>query len=137
MHKDTMPERILQFSRSDNAAGAKYLQSIGAKNVALYDGHLCGWGCSKASLQNATSDELKPKMEYLTIRQFLQRWGAIATICTAVLLSACSPRIYRVTFTDGSYDYYELRYKPQPGATSIEVDGETILGVQKIEKLNY
>lgn len=73
----------------------------------------------------------------LIIRHLILPTSAIATLCTAVLLSACSPRIYRVTFTDGTYDYYELRYKPQPGANSIEVDGETILGVQKIEKLNY
>lgn len=77
------------------------------------------------------------KKHPLIIRHLITPTSAIATLCTAVLLSACSPRIYRVTFTDGSYDYYELRYKPQPGANSIEVDGETILGVQKIEKLNY
>lgn len=77
------------------------------------------------------------KKHPLIIRHLILPTAAITTLCTAVLLSACSPRIYRVTFTDGSYDYYELRYKPQPGANSIEVDGETILGVQKIEKLNY
>ena len=44
-------------------------------------------------------------------------------------------RVYRVTFTDGTYDYYELNYRPANGATSIEYQGETILGVEKIEPL--
>ena len=53
-----------------------------------------------------------------------------------LLVSAChASRIYRVTFTDGSYDYYELNYRPATDATSIDYNGETILGVQKIERL--
>ena len=50
--------------------------------------------------------------------------------------TACRPmRVYRVTFSDGTYDYYELNYRPANGATSIEYQGETIFGVEKIEPL--
>lgn len=55
----------------------------------------------------------------------------------AIIATACRPmRVYRVTFSDGTYDYYELNYRPANGATSIEYQGETILGVEKIEKLD-
>lgn len=43
-------------------------------------------------------------------------------------------RRYKVTFADGTTDYYELTYKPKQGATAIEYDGETILGVKQIER---
>ena len=57
----------------------------------------------------------------------------LIALCVA---TACRPmRVYRVTFTDGTYDYYELNYRPDNGATSIEYQGETILGVEKIEPL--
>ena len=57
----------------------------------------------------------------------------LIALCVA---TACRPmRVYRVTFTDGTYDYYELNYRPANGATSIEYQGETILGVEKIEQL--
>lgn len=52
-----------------------------------------------------------------------------------LLLSGCSPKIYKVTFVDGTYEYFELK-KPQKNAKSIEYNGETILGVEKIEKLD-
>lgn len=59
-------------------------------------------------------------------------------ILGAALLSSCAPqkRIYKVTFGDGTYDYFELHYKPAPDAKAIEYDGETILGVEKIEKID-
>lgn len=59
----------------------------------------------------------------------------IVVLC--VVLTGCAPRkyIYRVTFTDGNYDYYELNYKPKADSKAIEYDGETILGVQKIERV--
>ena len=55
----------------------------------------------------------------------------------AVSLSGCAMKkhIYKVTFGDGTYDYYELRYKPKPNAKSIEYEGETILGIVKLEEL--
>ena len=57
----------------------------------------------------------------------------LIALCVA---TACRPmRVYRVTFSDGTYDYYELNYRPANGATSIEYQGETILGVEKIEPL--
>ena len=57
----------------------------------------------------------------------------LIALCVA---TACRPmRVYRVTFSDGTYDYYELDYRPANGATSIEYQGETILGVEKIEQL--
>ena len=58
----------------------------------------------------------------------------LIALCVA---TACRPmRVYRVTFTDGTYDYYELNYRPANGATSIEYQRETILGVEKIERIN-
>ena len=57
----------------------------------------------------------------------------LIALCVA---TACRPmRVYRVTFSDGTYDYYELNYRPANGATSIEYQGETIFGVEKIEQL--
>jgi hypothetical protein len=50
------------------------------------------------------------------------------------LASCASVRTYRVTFSNGSVEYYNLDYKPKKGATSIECEGETVLGVVKIEK---
>jgi major membrane immunogen (membrane-anchored lipoprotein) len=56
--------------------------------------------------------------------------------CALCVATACRPmRVYRVTFSDGTYDYYELDYRPANGATSIEYQGETIIGVEKIEPL--
>lgn len=56
----------------------------------------------------------------------------------AVFLASCAPqkRVYRVTFGDGTYDYFELNYKPAPDSKAIEYDGQTILGVEKIEKVD-
>lgn len=53
-------------------------------------------------------------------------------------LSGCAPRkyFYKVTFNDGSVEYYELNYKVKPDAKAIEYDDETILGIDKIEKVD-
>ncbi len=61
-----------------------------------------------------------------------------AILLAAVLaLTACAPQkhAYKVTFTNGDYEIYELNYKPKAGAKTVEVDGETILGVENIEKI--
>ena len=52
-------------------------------------------------------------------------------------LSGCAPRkyAYKVVFRDGSVEYYELDYKAKAGATAIEYEGHTIIGVEQIEKL--
>ena len=44
-------------------------------------------------------------------------------------------RAYKVTFENGDTDYYELNYKPKPGAKTINVEGEEIFGVKSIERL--
>ena len=65
----------------------------------------------------------------------------VAVLCALFLLcsvlAGCAPRkyIYRVTFSDGNYDYYDLNYKPKADSKAIEYDGETILGVQKLERV--
>lgn len=41
--------------------------------------------------------------------------------------------IYKVTFENGKYDYYELTYKVKKGSKAIEYDGETIMGVKEFE----
>ena len=51
---------------------------------------------------------------------------AICSGCTAI-------RPYKITFTNGNVEFYELDYKPKKGAKSIEFQGETILGVESIE----
>lgn len=51
------------------------------------------------------------------------------------MLAACTPtkRAYKVTFKNGAVEYYELDYKLKQGATSIEYNGETIIGVADFE----
>jgi uncharacterized protein YceK len=51
---------------------------------------------------------------------------AICSGCTAI-------RPYKITFTNGYVEFYELDYKPKKGAKSIEYRGETIFGVESIE----
>ena len=51
---------------------------------------------------------------------------AIATGCAAT-------RPYKVTFTNGDVEFYELNYKPKKGAKTIEFEGQTIMGVESIE----
>jgi hypothetical protein len=62
----------------------------------------------------------------------------IIIIGAALICIACgcaSTRAYKVTFGDGSVEYYELNYRPKPTDKSIHYDGQDILGVKKIEKL--
>jgi hypothetical protein len=51
------------------------------------------------------------------------------------LLAGCTPKAYavKVTFSNGTSDYYELNYKPKKGAKSIEYEGNTIFGIEKVE----
>ena len=58
-------------------------------------------------------------------------------IVAVLLIGGCVPskRVYRVEFADGSYDYYELNYKPKTTDKSIQYEDETILGVSKIEQI--
>ena len=54
----------------------------------------------------------------------------------AMLLQSCTAtRYYKVTFKNGETEYFTLPYKVKKGAKSIEVDGETILGIEKIEQM--
>lgn len=61
---------------------------------------------------------------------------ALAAITTLGSVVGCAPtlRTYKVTFKDGSVEYYQLNYKPKKSDTSINYEGETIIGVTKIEK---
>ena len=65
--------------------------------------------------------------------------SAVALLAFALLLiiTGCAPRkhVYKVVFENGDYEYYELNYKPRPDSRAIEYDGETIIGVQKIERV--
>lgn len=62
----------------------------------------------------------------------------LIALVTMWLLAGCAPRkyAYKVFFKDGSVEYYELNYKPKPDAKAIEYDDETILGIDKIEKVD-
>ena len=53
------------------------------------------------------------------------------------MLAACTPtkRAYKITFKSGAVEYYELNYKLKQGATSIEYNGETIIGVADFEEI--
>lgn len=58
-------------------------------------------------------------------------------IAAGAAICGCVPqkRIYKVDFADGTYDYFELDYKPKDDATSIVYDGEVILGVERLERV--
>lgn len=51
------------------------------------------------------------------------------------LICSCTvqQRAYKITFQDGSVEYYNLEYKPKKDAKTIEFEGKTIFGVQDIE----
>lgn len=54
----------------------------------------------------------------------------------ALILTGCAAgrkAVYRVTFLNGDSEYYELDYRPKKNATSIEYEGETIIGVTEVE----
>ena len=75
---------------------------------------------------------INPKREWIVL-------VAIALLAFALALSieSCAPRryTYKVVFTNGDYEYYELHYKPKADSKAIEVDGETLLGVESIERV--
>ena len=62
--------------------------------------------------------------------------ATLLIIALFVAAQGCATKryAYKVTFADGTTDYYELNYKPKQGATAIEYDGETILGVKALER---
>lgn len=70
-------------------------------------------------------------------------WILIALLAAAIVficlgLEGCTATkhySYKVTFNDGSVEYYELPYKVKKGSKAIEYDGETILGVKETELL--
>lgn len=70
-----------------------------------------------------------------TIRNCLILIGILCYFCW---LAGCSPSklVYKVTFGNGDVEYYELDYKPKKDAASVEYEGETILGVDKIERID-
>lgn len=59
-------------------------------------------------------------------------------LAVAALVSGCAPKLYpcKVTFDNGDVEYFELKYKPKPNATSIEYEGDTIIGVKSVERLD-
>ena len=67
--------------------------------------------------------------------QFIAAMLLIVGFMVAAL--CCTPKryVYKVTFKNGTYDYFDLNYKPKKGATSIEYNGETIIGVDSLEMI--
>ena len=68
-------------------------------------------------------------------------WVVLTLIAMLIVLMcffdiSCTPKkyIYKIEFSNGDVEYYELNYKPRENSKSIEYNGETILGVSKIEK---
>lgn len=60
----------------------------------------------------------------------------LIAIALISLFAGCgASRAYKVTFADGTTDYYELDYRPKKGAKYIVAGGETIIGVESIEKV--
>ena len=59
-------------------------------------------------------------------------------LLTSALLSGCAPKIYpyKVTFVNGDVEYFELKYKPKPDCTFIEYEGDTIMGVKSVERID-
>lgn len=59
-------------------------------------------------------------------------------IISTMMVIGCTPakHVYKVTFNNGDVEYYELNYKPKKGATAIDYNGETILGVEAIERID-
>ena len=61
----------------------------------------------------------------------------VLTVALALSIAGCAPHryTYKVTFANGDYEYYELNYKPKADSKAIEYDGETLLGVERIERV--
>lgn len=88
-------------------------------------------------LRIQTDVELHPK-----VADVMKKIGAfvevmLIALVTIWVLFGCAPRkyAYKVTFDDGSVEYYELTYKLKKGAKAIDFDDETICGVKEFEKV--
>ena len=57
---------------------------------------------------------------------------------TILALSGCTPKLYpyKVTFVNGDVEYFDLKYKPKPDCTFIEYEGDTIMGVKSVERID-
>lgn len=64
------------------------------------------------------------------------KFMALVLSCLLMAGCQCQKHVYRITFNNGDVEYYELDYKPKPGAKAIDYNNETILGVEKIEKID-
>ena len=62
---------------------------------------------------------------------------ALLAIALLLVIVGCTARkyTYKVIFENGDYEYYELNYKPLPDCKAIEYDGETIMGVERVERV--
>ena len=64
----------------------------------------------------------------------------VLVVCFSIVyvLVGCMPTkyAYKVTFTNGSVEYFELDYKPKQNATSITYENDVIIGVKKIERID-
>ena len=62
---------------------------------------------------------------------------AVLAVALAFSIESCAPRryTYKVLFENGDAEYYELTYKPKKDTKAIEYDGETIIGVESIERV--
>lgn len=76
---------------------------------------------------------IKKENEWLVLLAIL----VIAVILLVMGLEGCTTAscVYKVKFESGDVEYYELNYKPKKNATSIEYNGETILGVKSLERI--
>ena len=61
----------------------------------------------------------------------------VTLLFSLLFLFSCTPtkRAYKVTFKNGTTEYYYLPYKVKEGSKSIEYEGETILGIEEIEEM--
>lgn len=75
---------------------------------------------------------INPKREWIVLVAI-----AILAFALALSIESCAPQhyTYKVVFSNGDYEYYELNYKPKADSKAIEVDGETLLGVERIERV--
>lgn len=88
-------------------------------------------------LRVQTDVELHPK-----VADVMKKIGVFVEVMLIVLVTmwvffGCAPRkyAYKVTFTDGTVEFYELNYRVKPGAKAIDFDDETICGVKEFEKV--
>jgi hypothetical protein len=75
---------------------------------------------------------IEPKHEWVVIIAIV-----VLAVALALSIESCAPQhyTYKVTFKNGDYEYYDLTYKPKKDAKAIEYDGETLLGIDKIERV--